>query len=80
MMRAIVSEFITLDGVFEGPDGVEGFAHRDGRSATNGAPKGTGSSLTKSSKPTPSSWEGSPTKCSPRHGRPEGMMPVSPTK
>jgi dihydrofolate reductase len=27
MMRVVVSEFITLDGVFEDPGGVEGFTH-----------------------------------------------------
>jgi dihydrofolate reductase len=27
MMRVVVSEFVTLDGVFEDPGGVEGFTH-----------------------------------------------------
>ena len=46
MMRAIVSEFITLDGVFEGPGGVEGFALGGWASRYQLAPRVAGSSLT----------------------------------
>ena len=60
MMRAVASEFITLDGVFEGPGGVEGFAHGGWASRYERGAEGGRFKLDEILQPTPSSWEGSP--------------------
>ena len=69
MRRIVVTEFISLDGVVEDPGGAEGYRHGGWTFGFNGA-EGTKYKLEETSRTTRCCWAASPTRASPRPGRP----------
>jgi hypothetical protein len=79
MMRVVVTEFVTLDGVFEDPGGVEDFAYGGWAFGYERGLRATVSSSTRYSRRRLSCWGERPTKALPRRGRHAQTNPGLPT-
>ena len=79
MGRIVVTEFVSLDGVMEDPGGAEGFKHAGWTFRFNRGAEGDRFKLDELKGSRRSCSAGSPTRPSPRPGRPWRTRWASPT-